>query len=152
VQSVTDTGWTLFNLKVLKLTLLVHLPGSAPYEVRHRTRVHDLVVPLIMSGNGLPVLVDPDNPQRILLALADGTSAAQPRPGTSEIPTAEPDPTWGAGPMHPHARPGRATIVSIADRYPPTRTTDGDPVFDFARQFSCPTSSEAHHDVPAARL
>ncbi|HWI00891.1 MAG TPA: PDZ domain-containing protein [Propionibacteriaceae bacterium] len=131
VQSVTDTGWTSFNLRVLKLTLLIHVPGSAPYEVRHRARVHDLVVPLIMSGNGLPVLVDPDNPQRILLALADGTPAAQRRPGESDIPAAEPDPRWGAGPVHSNARSGRATIVSVADHYPPTRTTDGDPVFDF---------------------
>jgi membrane-associated protease RseP (regulator of RpoE activity) len=30
-----------------------------------------------------------------------------------------------------HAQSGRATILSVGDHYPPTRTTDGDPVFDF---------------------
>jgi hypothetical protein len=80
VENVTDTGWKSFNLRVLKLTLLVHVPGRAPYELRHRARVHELSLPMIMSGNGMPVLVDPDNPRRILVALTDGTPAAQPPP------------------------------------------------------------------------
>jgi hypothetical protein len=130
VQSVTDTGWTSFNLRVLKLTLLVQVPGSARYEVRHQARVHDLFIPLIMSGNGLPVLVDPDNPQRILLTLADGTPAKQPEP-ESAIPMANPDPTRSAGQVLDHMRSGQARILSIAELHQPTHTTDGDPVFDF---------------------
>ena len=131
VQSVTDTGWTSFNLRLLILTLLVQVPGRAPYELRHRARVHDLYVPLVTSGNGVPVLVDPDNPERILLTLADGTPAAPDPPGESAISMANPNPTRSAGQVLAHMRSGQATILSIADLHPPTRTTDGDPVFDF---------------------
>jgi hypothetical protein len=81
VESVTDTGWRSFNLRVLKMTLLVHVPGRAPYELRHRARIHDLYIPLIMSGNEVPVLVDPHNAEKILLTLRDGTLAAGPASG-----------------------------------------------------------------------
>ena len=132
VESVTDTGWKSFNLRVLKLTLLVHVPGRAPYELRHRVRIHDLYLPLIMSGNGVPVLVDPEHPERILLALTDGTLAAAPASSGLGTPmAARPDPARSAGRVLDQLRPGRATIVSIADHHPPARTTDGDPIFDF---------------------
>jgi hypothetical protein len=132
VESVTDTGWKSFNLRVLKLTLLVHVPGRAPYELRHRVRIHDLYLPLIMSGNGVPVLVDPDHPERILLTLTDGTLAAAPASsGLGTRMATRPDPARSAGRVLDQLRPGRATIVSIADHHPPARTTDGDPIFDF---------------------
>jgi hypothetical protein len=131
VQSVTDTGWTSFRLRVLKLNLLVQVPGRAPYEVQHRARVHDIYVPLLVSGNGVPVLVDPDDPERILLTLADGSPATQPAPVEPAISMANPDPTRSAGEVLDQMCSGQATILSIADRHPPTRTSDGDPVFDF---------------------
>jgi hypothetical protein len=131
VHTVTDTGWKSFNLRVLKLRLLIHVPGRAPYELQHRARVHDLYLPLITSGNGVPVLVDPKDPERILLTLTDGTRAASPVSGAFGGPMADPDPARSAGRVLDDMRSGQATILSIADHHPPTRTTDGDLVFDF---------------------
>jgi hypothetical protein len=138
VESVTDTGWKSFNLRVLKLRLLVHVPGRAPYELQHRARVHDLYLPLIMSGNGLPVLVDPDDPQRILLTLTDGTLAASPASGAFGSPMTTADPARSAGRVLDNMRSGRATILAVADHDPPTYTTDGDPVFDFELDLQLP--------------
>ena len=116
---------------MLKLALLIQVPGRAPYQVLHRARVHEILIPQIMNGDGLPVLVDPDNPKRILLTLADGTPAMQPPRGESGIPTAQPEPTGSAGHVPDQTLSCQARILSIADHYHPTRTTDGDPVFDF---------------------
>jgi hypothetical protein len=152
VGSVTDTGWRVMNRRVLRLELTVQVPGRAPYPVSHRARVHDIAVPLLMSGTPVPVIVDPDDPAKLLLDLESqpdatvasaGPLTAGPSPAgstghpsgtsvqTTTVMVETPDPSLSAQQVLDGMLDGEATIVSTFDLGAQIRTPEGYPTHGF---------------------
>jgi PDZ domain len=149
VESVSDTGERVLGLRLLKLQLLVQVPGRAPYRLTHRRRVPDLLIPRLMSGAPVPVFVHPRNQKQLLLDLGDDNPSRTQRinPANQGVFTASPFDGDDLGPdvitvvtsdSHQGARQvldrmlqGTATIVSCNAPPMPMHTVDGDPVWTF---------------------
>ena len=68
LMSVTQTGTRVNDQPMLKLHMLVHLPGQQPYAVIHNEIVAQIRLAQVQPGISLPVRVDPKD--RALMAIA----------------------------------------------------------------------------------
>jgi len=55
------------ELPQIKFLLRVTLPGRSPYKIEHRKIMSTFILNSLNIGSKLPVFVDPDNPEKILL-------------------------------------------------------------------------------------
>lgn len=98
VTSATQTGMYLNNNPRVKMDLLVELPGRAPYQASRSEFIPLIMLGRLMSGAPLPVTVDRNDPQKLLinwaeagvapaglagLAVPGGAAAASATPGSS---------------------------------------------------------------------
>jgi hypothetical protein len=67
VLSATGAGTDPAGEPLVEVSLTVELNGRAPYEVRQRTAVPRRRLGGLRAGRAVPVLVDPDDPQRLVL-------------------------------------------------------------------------------------
>jgi len=65
VESVSETGVFVNERPMIRLHLLVSVPGRPPYTVAHSEVVPLMALTRIAAGSVLPVAVDPANPQKV---------------------------------------------------------------------------------------
>ena len=70
VLDATEAGTDPVGDPVVEVQLAVELEGQAPYEVRQRTAVPRGRVDRLRAGRSLRVLVDPQDPQRLVVEWA----------------------------------------------------------------------------------
>jgi hypothetical protein len=67
VLRATEAGTSPAGEPVLDVELAVELEGRAPYEVRQRTAVPRWRLRRVHAGRSVPVRVDPQDPQRLVV-------------------------------------------------------------------------------------
>jgi hypothetical protein len=67
VLRATGAGTNPVGDPMVEMELAVELSGRAPYEVRQRTAVPRRRLDRLHAGGAVPVLVDPDDPQRLVV-------------------------------------------------------------------------------------
>jgi hypothetical protein len=67
IVSAVETGMTVNDRPVAKLTMSILLPGRTSYTVEHREVVPLLALGMITPGSTLPVAVDPVDPQKLAI-------------------------------------------------------------------------------------
>jgi len=70
VLQATETGTDPVGDPVVEVQLAVVVDGAEPYEVRQRTAVPRARLERLRAGRSLPVLVDPRDPQRLVVEWA----------------------------------------------------------------------------------
>ena len=75
VQSVTETGVFVNERPMVRMHLIVSVPGRAPYPVVHNEVVPLIALGMITPGSALPVAVDPANPQKLAIDWSGETRA-----------------------------------------------------------------------------
>jgi hypothetical protein len=70
VLQATEAGTDPVGDPVVEVQLAVEVEGSAPYEVRQRTAVPRGRLDRLHAGRSLPVLVDPHDPERLVVEWA----------------------------------------------------------------------------------
>jgi len=71
VLKATEAGTSPVGDPVVDVELAVEVDGRAPYEVRQRTAVPRRRFDRLRAGGALPVLVDPDDPERLVVEWAE---------------------------------------------------------------------------------
>jgi len=92
VQSVQDTGVTINNFNmVLKVGLLVTVPGAPAYTAKTRVMLGRTSWGAIQPGMTVPVKVDPKDPSRVAIDLyGDGSAEADTQAASGPPPAATP--------------------------------------------------------------
>ncbi|HEY4025983.1 MAG TPA: DUF3592 domain-containing protein [Candidatus Dormibacteraeota bacterium] len=72
VLRATGAGRSPVGDPMVDVELAVELSGRAPYEVRQRTAVPRRRLDRLHAGRALPVLVDPDDPERLVVVWSPG--------------------------------------------------------------------------------
>jgi hypothetical protein len=67
ILSVAETGLTVKDAPQVDMTLEVSVAGRPPYQVGHRQLVPRLAVGRLSDGRPLRVLVDPAQPDQLLI-------------------------------------------------------------------------------------
>jgi hypothetical protein len=67
VRRATEAGTSPVGEAVVDVELTVEVGGRAPYEVRQRTAVPRRRLDRLRAGRSVPVLVDPQDPQRLVV-------------------------------------------------------------------------------------
>lgn len=75
VQSVTETGVFVNERPMIRMHLIVSVPGRAPYPVVHNEVVPFIALGMMSPGSALPVAVDPANPQKLAVDWSGETPA-----------------------------------------------------------------------------
>jgi hypothetical protein len=70
VLHATEAGTDPVGDPVVEVQLAVEVAGGEPYEVRQRTAVPRARLERLHAGRSLPVLVDPQDPQRLVVEWA----------------------------------------------------------------------------------
>jgi hypothetical protein len=70
VLQATETGTDPIGDPVVEVQLAVEVDGSEPYEVHQRTAVPRARLERLRAGRSLPVLVDPKDPERLVVEWA----------------------------------------------------------------------------------
>jgi hypothetical protein len=70
VLHAREAGTSTAGDALVEVELAVELDGRAPYEVRQRTSVPRRRLGRLRAGRAVPVLVDPQDPQRVVLLWA----------------------------------------------------------------------------------
>jgi hypothetical protein len=70
VLQATEAGTDRVGDPVVEVQLAVEVEGAEPYEVRQRTAVPRARLERLRAGRSLPVLVDPQDPQRLVVEWA----------------------------------------------------------------------------------
>jgi hypothetical protein len=73
VVRATEAGTSPVGEPVVDIELTVEVDGRAPYEVRQRTAVPRHRLRRLHAGRSLPVRVDPQDPQRLVVDWAQRT-------------------------------------------------------------------------------
>jgi hypothetical protein len=68
VMAIRDTGVTINDNPQAELDLSVALDGSAPYPVTHRQVISRIAIGGFQPGATVPVRVDPQDPQKLIVA------------------------------------------------------------------------------------
>ncbi len=76
VTGLTQTGMTLNDQPQVEIGLLVSIPGRAPYAAARKEFVPLILLGRLSSGQPLPVKVDPNDPQAIVIDWAAGALPA----------------------------------------------------------------------------
>lgn len=79
ILSVSDSNVTINNDPMVNLRLQVHIPNHPPYEVTKRQVISRIAVGQFVPGAVLPVLVDPEDPDDVMID--DGGDMAAPVAG-----------------------------------------------------------------------
>lgn len=75
ILSVSDSNVTINNDPMINMRLQVNIPNHAPYEVTKRQVVSRIAVGQFMPGAVLPVLVDPEDPDDVMIDESGGATA-----------------------------------------------------------------------------
>ena len=67
ILDMEETEIHVNELPQIKFLLRVTLPGRSPYKIEHRKIMSTFILNSLNIGSKLPVFVDPDNPEKILL-------------------------------------------------------------------------------------
>ncbi|HSR24299.1 MAG TPA: DUF3592 domain-containing protein [Candidatus Eisenbacteria bacterium] len=70
VLRATEAGTSPMGEPVVDVELAVEVDGRAPYEVRQRTAVPRGRLDRLRAGRSVPVLVDPEDPERLVVEWA----------------------------------------------------------------------------------
>ena len=68
IISMRDSGVTVNNDPEVEFEIAVQLPDRPAYRVTHRQVVHHLMTDQFQVGAGVPVRVDPKDPNSIVIA------------------------------------------------------------------------------------
>jgi hypothetical protein len=79
ITSLSQTGMSMNDQPQIAMELLVTVPGRAPYQARRQEFVPLILLGRLGSGMPLPVRVDPNDPQRVIVDWqASGTAPLGP--------------------------------------------------------------------------
>jgi hypothetical protein len=67
IKAIRDTGVTMNENPQVEFDLEVTVEGMAPYPVTHRQLISRLVVANFQPGASVPVRVDPNDPQTLMI-------------------------------------------------------------------------------------
>jgi hypothetical protein len=66
-MSLSDTGVTINDNPQVALTLYVQSPMHGAYQVQTTSIISRLAIPRVQPGQSVPVKIDPQNPQNVVL-------------------------------------------------------------------------------------
>lgn len=75
ILSVSDSNVTINNDPMINMRLRVHIPNRPPYEVTRRQVISRIAVGQFVPGAVLPVLVDPEDPNDVMIDENEGAAA-----------------------------------------------------------------------------
>ena len=112
VVGIGDTRVTVNNDPVVSFTLDVQVGDGIPYRVETRQLMSRLAVGSFQPGTKLPVLVDPDDPQQVVIDLSGDMPASTALPASSAVAGAK---VGSAAELLASGKRGTAVITAMQD-------------------------------------